>query len=121
VIRWAEVLLNRAEGIVRDGGSVTQAAIDLLNAVRVRSFETGAYDIADFASADEFYTAILQERNIEFLGEGLRNMDLLRLGLTIPGKGSAGFGTVGAVPSTSQAYIWPVPDSERSYNKLMTP
>jgi len=57
---------------------------------------------------------------MEFLGEGLRNMDLMRLGLTIPGKVSPGFGTVGAVPTTSQSYFWPVPDSERSYNKLMT-
>jgi hypothetical protein len=120
VIRWAEVLLNRAEAIVRGGGTVTQAAVDLLNAVRVRSLATGAYTLADFANADAFYTAILQERNMEFLGEGLRNMDLMRLGLTIPGKVSAGFGTVGAVPSTSQAYFWPVPDSELSYNGLMT-
>ena len=121
ILRWAEVLLNRAEAIVRGGNSVTQEAVDLLNAVRVRSLETGAYALADFATVEAFYTAILHERNMEFLGEGLRNMDLLRLGLTIPGKGSAVFGTVGAIPSTSQAYFWPVPDSEMSYNGLMTP
>jgi hypothetical protein len=119
VIRWAEVLLNRAEALVRAGSTVTQPAVDLLNAVRTRSLATGAYALADFANADAFYTAILQERNMEFLGEGMRNMDLMRLGLTIPGKISAGFGTVGAVPSTSQAYFWPVPDSELSYNGLM--
>lgn len=121
VIRWAEVLLNRAEALVRGGGTVTQGAVDLLNAVRTRSLATGAYTLADFASAAQFYDAILLERNMEFLGEGIRNMDLMRLGLTIPGKVSAGFGTVAAVPSTSQSYFWPVPDSELSYNKLMTP
>ncbi|MBE0674766.1 MAG: RagB/SusD family nutrient uptake outer membrane protein [Bacteroidales bacterium] len=121
VIRWAEVLLNRAEALVRSGGTVTQPAVDLLNAVRVRSLATGAYTLADFPAASDFYTAILHERNMEFLGEGMRNLDLMRLGLTIPGKVSAGFGTVGAVPSTSQAYFWPVPDSELSYNNLMTP
>lgn len=121
VIRWAEVLLNRAEALVRSGNTVTQAAVDLLNEVRVRSFATGGYALADFANADAFYTAILQERNMEFLGEGLRNLDLMRLGLTIPGKISGGFGTVAAVPSTSQSYFWPVPDSELSYNGLMTP
>ncbi|NLE35508.1 MAG: RagB/SusD family nutrient uptake outer membrane protein [Bacteroidales bacterium] len=121
VIRWAEVLLNRAEALVRSGGTVTQSAVDLLNAVRVRSLASGAYTLADFASADEFYTALLQERNMEFLGEGIRNLDLMRLGLTIPGKNSdIGFGNVPAIAPTSSSYFWPVPDSELSYNKLMT-
>ncbi len=121
VIRWAEVLLNRAEALVRSGNTVTQGAVDLLNAVRTRSLATGAYTLADFSSAAQFYTAILQERNMEFLGEGIRNMDLMRLGLTIPAKTSSIFGTVAAIPSSAQSYFWPVPDSELSYNGLMTP
>lgn len=121
VIRWAEVLLNRAEALVRSGSAVTQQAVDLLNAVRTRSFATGAYALGDFANADAFYDAILLERNMEFLGEGIRNLDLMRLSLTIPGKDGGGFGTVPAIPSTSQSYFWPVPDSELSYNNLMTP
>jgi len=122
VIRWAEVLLNRAEALVRSGSAVTQQAVDLLNAVRTRSYAAGAYALGDFASATDFYNAVLLERNMEFLGEGIRNMDLMRLSLTIPGKTSdAGFGAVAAVPSTAQSYFWPVPDSELSYNGLMTP
>jgi hypothetical protein len=122
VIRWAEVLLNRAEALVRSGSAVTQQAVDLLNAVRTRSFATGAYALGDFANAAAFYDAILLERNMEFLGEGIRNMDLMRLSLTIPGKTSdAGFGTVSAIPSTAESYFWPVPTSELSYNNLMTP
>ena len=121
VMRWAEVLLNRAEAIVRAGSAVTQEAVDLLNAVRTRSFPTGAYTVASFAAASDFYNAILLERNMEFLGEGIRNMDLMRLGLTIPGKDGFGFGSVAPIPVTSQSYFWPVPDSELSYNKLMTP
>ncbi len=120
VIRWAEVLLNRAEALVRDGNTVTADAVALLNAVRERSLAGGGYELSDFADAGEFYDAILLERNMEFLGEGMRNQDLMRLGLEIPGKVSAGFGPVAAVPTSSQAYIWPVPDNERSYNKLMT-
>lgn len=122
VIRWAEVLLNRAEALVQNGsGVVTQEAVDLLNAVRTRSLATGAYALADFADATAFYDAVLLERNMEFLGEGIRNMDLMRLGLTIPGKVCAPLGaTVAAIPPTSQSYWWPVPDSELSYNGLMT-
>lgn len=120
VIRWAEVLLNRAEALVRGGGTVDGQAVNLLNAVRTRSFPTGSYNPSDFATAQDFYDAVLLERNMEFLGEGIRNMDLMRLGLTIPGKDGGSFGNVVAVPSSAQSYFWPVPDSELSYNKLMT-
>lgn len=121
VIRYAEVLLNRAEAIVRDGGTVTQPAVDLLNAVRTRSYPAGAYTLASFSDAAAFLDAVLLERNIEFLGEGMRNMDLMRLGLTIPGKNGGSMGNISSVPSTSKSYYWPVPTSELSYNKLMTP
>jgi hypothetical protein len=121
VMRYAEVLLNRSEAIVRQGNAVTQEAVDLLNAVRIRSYAAGAYTLAGFADATAFLNAVLLERNIEFLGEGIRNMDLLRLGLTIPGKNGGSMGNIAAVPSTSKTYYWPVPTSELSYNKLMTP
>lgn len=121
VIRYAEVLLNRAEALVRDGGTVTGQAVNLLNAVRTRSFPGGEYDVTDFATADDFYNAVLLERNIEFLGEGFRNQDLLRLGLTIPGKDGADMGVVSAIAPTDPSYYWPVPASELSYNNLMTP
>lgn len=121
VIRYAEVLLNRAEAIVRQGNAVTQAAVDLLNAVRTRSFPTGAYLLSDFADPVAFYNAILLERNIEFLGEGIRNMDLMRLSLTIPAKINTPMGTVSASSPGTVTYIWPVPVNELNFNKLMTP
>jgi hypothetical protein len=121
VIRYAEVLLSRAEAMVRSGGSVTQGAVDLLNAVRIRSYPTGAYTLASFASAATFYTAILQERNFEFLGEGLRAFDIMRLGLDIPAKDGGNMGAVAAIPSSSIGYMWPIPANELSLNKLMTP
>ncbi|MEI6049978.1 MAG: RagB/SusD family nutrient uptake outer membrane protein [Bacteroidota bacterium] len=121
VLRYAEVLLSRAEAIVRSGGTVSQAAVDLLNVVRTRSFPTGAYTLASFATATDFYTAVLQERNFEFLGEGMRSFDLMRLGLDIPAKDGLTMGNVGAIPASSSAYIWPIPSGELSLNKLCTP
>lgn len=121
VIRYAEVLLNRAEALVRQGSAVTQAAVDLLNAVRTRSFPAGAYTLASFANVAAFYDAVLLERNIEFLGEGIRNMDIMRLSLTIPAKDGGSLGKVAAIAPTSSTYFWPTPDSELSYNKAMTP
>jgi starch-binding outer membrane protein, SusD/RagB family len=121
VLRYSEVLLSRAEAIVRSSGSVTQPAVDLLNAVRTRSFPTGAYTLASFASAANFYTAVLQERNFEFLGEGMRSFDLMRLGLDIPAKIGLTMGNVGAIAANSSAYIFPMPSGELSLNKLITP
>ena len=121
VMRYAEVLLNRAEALVRAGGTVTQGAVNLLNAVRTRSFAAGGYTLASFVTASDFYNAILFERSMEFLGEGIRNMDLMRLSLTIPAKNGGIMGIVSSVAPNSPTYIWPIPTSELNINKLMTP
>lgn len=113
VIRYAEVLLNLAEAKVRATNAVDAQALLLLNAVRTRSNPAGAY--ASFATAADMLDALLLERRIEFLGEGLRNIDLMRLNAPIPGKGS-----VSAVNPTDVLYVWPIPSSELSTNKLMT-
>lgn len=114
VIRYAEVLLNYAEALVRDGNVVTQQAVNLLNAVRTRSYPAGAYVIGDFANAAAFQNAIMLERNIEFLGEGMRNMDLSRNMMTLPAKGSSP-----AVLPTDPGYVWPIPENEMIFNKAM--
>jgi hypothetical protein len=114
VIRYAEVLLNYAEAIVRGGNAVTQQAVDLLNAVRGRSYAAGTYTLASFGNVQAFIDAIMLERNIEFMGEGIRNMDLMRTQSTIPGKF-----TVQAILPTQPEYIWPIPTSELNTNKLM--
>ena len=115
VIRYAEVLLNYAEAIVKSENAVTQQAVDLLNAVRTRSYAAGGYTLADFADVAAFQQALMDERSIEFLGEGIRNMDILRTLSTIPGKGG-----VSAVEPSSPTYIWPIPTTELNINKLMT-
>jgi hypothetical protein len=119
IIRYAEVLLSRAEALVRNGGSVTQDAVDLLNAVRTRAFPTGAYTLADFATPADFNNAVLQERNFEFLGEGMRSFDLMRLGMDIPAKEGLNMGDVGAIAASSSAYMFPMPSGELSLNKLL--
>ncbi|MBD2724073.1 RagB/SusD family nutrient uptake outer membrane protein [Hymenobacter armeniacus] len=113
VIRYAEVMLNLAEAKVRAANAVDAQALQLLNAVRTRSNPTGAY--ASFATAADMLDALLLERRIEFLGEGLRNIDIMRLNAPIPGKGS-----VSAVNPSDVLYVWPIPASELATNKLMT-
>ena len=113
VIRYSEVLLTLAEAEARAAGSANARSIALLNAVRGRA-SGGIYVAGDFANLASFVDKIMLERNIEFLGEGIRNMDLMRTVSTIPGKAS-----INPVLSTSPNYIWPVPLSEILANKLI--
>ena len=113
ILRWSEVLLNLAEARARFNNTVDPQAVALLNAVRNRSDPSTVYTVASFADVTALINAILQERNIEFLAEGRRSPDLLRLGLTIPAKGS-----VPAIPSTDSRYIWPISANELLYNHL---
>lgn len=115
VIRYAEVLLSLGEALARSTNSVDTRAVELLNFVRQRSDETTTFAVSDFSSPQDLFDAFLQERNIELLGEGFRSPDLMRLGLDLPAKG-----TVSAVASTAQSYIWPISQTELLYNPLMT-
>jgi starch-binding outer membrane protein, SusD/RagB family len=112
VIRYSEVLLNLAEALARTNTGVNARALALLNAVRQRSDPTTV--LAPLTQTD-LINAILLERRIEFLGEGLRNFDLMRLLQTIPAKGP-----VPAKTSGEPGYIWPISADELSLNPLMT-
>jgi starch-binding outer membrane protein, SusD/RagB family len=116
VMRYSEILLNLAEARVRQLNTVDPQAVALLNAVRNRSDATTSYTVASFPDAAALIAAIMNERRIEFLGEGHRSPNLLRLGETIPGKSN-----VGAVPSNSSSYIWPISSLELLYNPLCVP
>jgi hypothetical protein len=114
IMRYAEVLLNLAEAEARKNG-VNARAVALLNAVFMRANPTAtAFTTASFANADAFVNRLMLERNIEFLGEGIRNMDVQRKLAPFAAKG-----TVGAVPVTSIAYVWPIPQSELNTNNLV--
>jgi len=113
VIRYAEVLLNLAEARVRSTNTVDAQAIALLNAIRGRSDASTVYTAGDFANADALANAILTERRIEFLGEGLAGTDLTRLGLPLPAKPG-----VAAIAPTAQQYIWPISSTELLLNPL---
>ncbi|MBC7946671.1 MAG: RagB/SusD family nutrient uptake outer membrane protein [Chitinophagaceae bacterium] len=107
VIRYAEVLLNLAEARVRATNTVDLRAIDLLNAVRRRSDNTTLFTAADFATANALLAQIAIERRIEFLGEGLRDWDIMRTMQSFPAKGTAP-----VVAPTASVYLWPIPQSE---------
>lgn len=111
VIRYAEVLLNLSEALVRSTQTVDARAVALLNEVRKRSDPATTLAPATF---EDMTNALLTERRIEFLGEGRRSPDLLRLGLTIPAKAA-----VVAVPANDIKYIWPISAQELLLNGKM--
>lgn len=114
VLRYSEVLLNLAEALARTEGLASTRSLELLNAVHTRA-GSDAYTAASFTSAFSLIDAILLERRLEFLGEGLRNNDIMRLLQPIPGKS-----VVPAVLPSAVSYIWPIPSSELGANTLMT-
>lgn len=77
ILRYADVLLSRAEALNEISGP-TQEAIDLINQVKNRS-HAAALTLAGFTQAT-LRDAILQERGWEFFYEGKRRADLIRMG-----------------------------------------
>ncbi len=116
VIRWAEVLLNLAEAEAMQNWATNPArAVALLNAVFKRSNPTAVDMVAtDFANRDAFVARVWLERNMEFLGEGQISMDITRRQATFAAKTG-----VSAVPVTSVAYVWPIPQTELNTNSLV--
>ncbi|WP_432714181.1 RagB/SusD family nutrient uptake outer membrane protein, partial [Pedobacter sp.] len=113
VIRYAEVLLNLAEALTNLNG-VDARALALVNAVRKRSDATTTITAA---AKQELLDKIIVERHIEFLGEGIRNADLMRLKLPIPAKTPLGSSPIPKINPDDPNYLWPIPNNESLYNK----
>lgn len=78
VIRYADILLSRAEALNEIGGP-TDEALALLNDVRDRA-GISLLTLDDVPTQAAFREAILRERGWEFYSEGLRRQDLIRHG-----------------------------------------
>ncbi|MFZ5431519.1 MAG: RagB/SusD family nutrient uptake outer membrane protein [Bacteroidota bacterium] len=81
MIRYAEVLLNRAEALNELSGPTTES-VGLLNQVRQRA-GIPLYAVSDFPGKDALRNALLDERGWEFVAEGMRRVDLIRHGKLI--------------------------------------
>jgi len=142
IIRYAEVLLNAAEAIARTTTGVNERALTLLNAVRNRAVPAGSgrYTAASFTTNQELLQAILNERRIEFLAEGMRWLDIHRLSADatstvkgIPAKASrtlaftslytnnpaTTFTMQAAVPYADFKFVWPLPIEEINNNPTL--
>jgi hypothetical protein len=89
ILRVTEILLNKAEALVKSTNSVNADAITLVNRLRTRAGLT-PFEAAQFADANALLTAILNERRLELAFEGHRRMDLLRNGFPLRASGATG-------------------------------
>lgn len=116
VIRYAEVIINLAEAEANiNGYGDASRAVALLNAVYLRSNPT-ATALSGFASLDAFIARLMLERNLEFLGEGLKNMDTQRTLGTHLAKDN-----VDAVGPDHSQYVWPISQQELNTNGSVQP
>ncbi len=140
-IRYPEILLTLAEAEARNAVGVSTRAVELLNAVRNRSLAdpaTQAYTAAGFADKKALIRAILDERRIEFLGEGKRWGDVHRLApdpdfntggipakMTFANTSFASYDcatnpaltkSIPAIPYNDFRFIWPIPLEETQQN-----
>lgn len=119
VIRYAEVLLNRAEALVKEKKEVNAEAVQLLSTVHSRSESTKTYSVSDFANYQALLDEILLERRRELAFEGHSSFDLFRNQIGIPaGRGSA---SAPAIAYPSNLFTLPIPsgDVEKSKGVLI--
>ncbi len=86
LLRYADILLMRAEVENEIHGGPTQKALDCVNQIKRRAWGkpyqtadlTIDYTMASFSGKDSFFTFIKAERARELCFEGLRRFDLIR-------------------------------------------
>lgn len=112
IIRYAEILLARAEALNELNGS-NQESIDLINKVRTRA---GVDELAlsSFATKESIREQILKERRWEFWYEGKRRRDLIRTGKFIEYAHNRG------IANADERHLWfPIPQSAIDANPLL--
>ncbi len=109
IIRLTEVKFIKWEAMAKSGqGAAALAELNAFSAERGGKSYTG-----------DALTAILAEKRIEFIGEGLRFFDLKRNNLPIV-KTTNVRGGVYNVPTDSKLFVFPIPSSSLNLNKLIT-
>lgn len=111
IFRYAETLLNLAECYANlEGSSNQEQAKSYLKQVRHRSLDEASDPLnIDGMTDDALKEAIKNERRLEFIGEGIRGLDIIRRGESFVQ------GTRTTTPSDN-GYIWPIPQSEQLIN-----
>ncbi len=113
IIRYAEVIMSRAEALNELNGP-NQESINLLNMLRDRA-GVPPYNLGEFESKEALRDQILIERGWEFFTEGLRRQDLIRHGKFISSAQDRG-----KMLAQPHHVLFPIPQQEIDANPALT-
>lgn len=121
-LRYADILLIYAEAINEVNNGPTAEAYDAINQVRQRARFNGQIEqniLPDLEglSYQQFKDAILNERRLEFVMEGQRWGDLVRMGKLVEEVQNSD--KENATPSHTHT-LFPIPQRERNINKNLS-
>lgn len=109
ILRVTEVMLNKAEALVKNSNAVEEEAVMILNQLLARA-GLATVSAGDFANAQALIDRILVERRKELAFEGHRRMDLLRNGQ--PLRTASGDPGLGISNPGDPKVILPIPQRE---------
>ena len=114
VIRYADVLLMRAEALIMD--NKTDEALPLINIVRAR---VGAFEYTTLGNQQDAMRKIKRERRLELCGEQVRWFDLIRWGEAMNVINDEKFAAKGVRPFQEKHVLFPIPQEEKDANSLV--
>jgi starch-binding outer membrane protein, SusD/RagB family len=114
IIRYADVLLMRAEALIMD--NKISEALPLINAVRAR---IGAFEYTSLGTQDEAMKKIKLERRLELFGEQVRWFDLNRWGEAMQVINAEKMAAKGVAPFLPKHVLFPIPQEEKDANPLV--
>ena len=117
IMRYSEVLLIYAEALNEFLGPSSEAYL-AINTVRQRARNGNENVLPDLdgLSKDEFRVAVLHERRVEFVNEGIRWYDLVRTGNLIEFVNRA----KNEANPQEYNYVFPIPQREMDANSKLT-
>lgn len=126
VIRYADVILSKAEAIIETGGNIGEA-ISLINRIRTERNDVDMSPIPTGLSQDEAREILRHERRIEFAMEGLywsdmRRWDIAKDFYPIELRDHTGGLIETRFPNGYEEHydLLPIPDSEISLNENLS-
>lgn len=121
IIRFAEVWLNKAEALARQGGAGNLAeAVQMINDL---SSYYGSSTVYTVGTQEQVIADVLAERRLELAFEGHRYFDLGRHGLDIPfvtvSNAGNNFNLGSDIPFGDEMFVLPIPQNEMDANSSM--
>lgn len=114
VIRYADVLLMRAEALIME--NKINDALPLINKVRER---VNAFEYTSLGNQQEAMQKIKLERRLELCGEQVRWFDLIRWGEAMDVINAEKFAKKGIRPFQPKHVLFPIPQEEKDANELV--